>query len=462
MRDGLKLTRMVKKTKAKHVPLSERIRLKICDGILKPIGEFFGGAWSGIRRVTESAARRLGLFELPLYIKMREAVIRLIANLKTRRAIAAVTYIVIFFVLISVFVIKDLKTAYIFEDETMLTRGMVVGSAVESMLKRADIGYAEFDTYTVKEFGDSLEVYIHRAYPVMLVHDGVEETVMVSQKNVTQILEMCEISLGKDDYVNEPLNYEPVENDVIKVTRVDYYYDEKQEKVERGLVYKPSPLIPDGEERIVMEGEDGLASRTYLVRREDGVAVSSELVNDVIINEPKDVVIIVGTSGIDASLLKGEDFTDIQVVNNAPETYERVIADGVCTAYYYPEGTFGASGMYMRQGFVAVNTDVIPYGSLLYITSADGSFTYGWAVAADVGEAMMDGRVDIDCFFESYNESCYFGKKLMNIYVVEQLTQEELEDYVANRAMFTERVPTSKVTAYAVQQAEQGEVMYGH
>jgi len=118
--------------------------------------------------------------------------------------------------------------------------------------------------------------------------------------------------------------------------------------------------------------------------------------------------------------------------------------------------------MYMRQGFVAVNTDVIPYGSLLYITSADGSFTYGWAVAADVGEAMMDGRVDIDCFFESYNESCYFGKKLMNIYVVEQLTQEELEDYVANRAMFTERVPTSKVTAYAVQQAEQGEVMYGH
>jgi len=103
-------------------------------------------------------------------------------------------------------------------------------------------------------------------------------------------------------------------------------------------------------------------------------------------------------------------------------------------------GGYGASGMYLKQGFVATDPDVIPYGTLMYIVG-DNGFTYGWAVSADCGTAIFDVIIDIDCFFETYDESCFFGKKYLDVYVVKQLTQAELEDYMAHEGMFRQRVP---------------------
>jgi len=120
-----------------------------------------------------------------------------------------------------------------------------------------------------------------------------------------------------------------------------------------------------------------------------------------------------------------------------------VINSGVCTAYSFNPGVWGAAGTYLFQGFVAVDPDEIPLGSLLYVTRRDGSFVYGWAIAADIGEAMVDGRVDIDCFMETYDESVLFGRRIMDIYVVEQLTQDDLEQFVANPGMFRNRIPAA-------------------
>ena len=41
---------------------------------------------------------------------------------------------------------------------------------------------------------------------------------------------------------------------------------------------------------------------------------------------------------------------------------------------------------------MAVDPDVIPYGTKLYITSTDGKFVYGYAVATDTGIAVQKGR----------------------------------------------------------------------
>ena len=78
-----------------------------------------------------------------------------------------------------------------------------------------------------------------------------------------------------------------------------------------------------------------------------------------------------------------------------------------------------ASGRRADVGHVAVNPNVIPYGSKLYITSADGSFVYGYAIAADTGTGLMNGVVDIDLFYETYLESCLNGVRYLNVYVLE-------------------------------------------
>ena len=67
---------------------------------------------------------------------------------------------------------------------------------------------------------------------------------------------------------------------------------------------------------------------------------------------------------------------------------------------------------------VAVDPDVIPYGTKLYITSTDGKFVYGYAVATDTGIAVQKGQILVDLFYETYAESVINGAIQVNVYVV--------------------------------------------
>ena len=70
-------------------------------------------------------------------------------------------------------------------------------------------------------------------------------------------------------------------------------------------------------------------------------------------------------------------------------------------------------------GHVAVNPNEIPYGSKLYITSANNHFVYGYAIAADTGTGLLADIVDIDLFYDTYAESVLNGRGIVNIYVLE-------------------------------------------
>ncbi|MBE6830171.1 MAG: hypothetical protein E7519_08180, partial [Ruminococcaceae bacterium] len=69
-------------------------------------------------------------------------------------------------------------------------------------------------------------------------------------------------------------------------------------------------------------------------------------------------------------------------------------------------------------GLVAVNPKIIPYGSRLYICSPDGKVVYGYAIAADTGGGVMDGRIVADLYFNTVGQCRQFGNRKMNIYVL--------------------------------------------
>lgn len=88
------------------------------------------------------------------------------------------------------------------------------------------------------------------------------------------------------------------------------------------------------------------------------------------------------------------------------------------TGYYSKTGK-GSSGLGLGYGTVAVDPDVIPYGTKLYITSTDGKFVYGYAVATDTGIAVQKGQILVDLFYETYAESVINGAIQVNVYVME-------------------------------------------
>ena len=127
--------------------------------------------------------------------------------------------------------------------------------------------------------------------------------------------------------------------------------------------------------------------------------------------EPRDSIIKVYGEGAPVSPLTGPDGT-----TNPPTSYSRVL-NGKATGYYAKSGK-GSSGLGLGYGTVAVDPDIIPYGTLLYIASPDGKFVYGYALATDTGIALQDGRVLVDLFYETYAESVINGAINVNVYVV--------------------------------------------
>jgi 3D (Asp-Asp-Asp) domain-containing protein len=86
----------------------------------------------------------------------------------------------------------------------------------------------------------------------------------------------------------------------------------------------------------------------------------------------------------------------------------------VATAYTaYDRGCSGytANGNRLRRGLVAVDPNVIPLGTRLFIEG------YGYAVADDVGSAIKGNHIDLA--FESRSSALEFGRQRVTVYIVD-------------------------------------------
>ena len=63
-----------------------------------------------------------------------------------------------------------------------------------------------------------------------------------------------------------------------------------------------------------------------------------------------------------------------------------------------------------------MDPDVIPYGTRMFIVSADGSITYGVATAEDCGGSIQGNRIDL--FFDTYDECIQFGVRSCDVYLL--------------------------------------------
>lgn len=103
--------------------------------------------------------------------------------------------------------------------------------------------------------------------------------------------------------------------------------------------------------------------------------------------------------------------------NGVPTNYRYCIT-GKATAYY--SGYITSTGTAPMQGTVAVDPREIPYGTRMYITSADGSIIYGYAVAEDTGGFIYwEHGATVDLYMHSYDDCCVWGWRDANIYILD-------------------------------------------
>ena len=187
------------------------------------------------------------------------------------------------------------------------------------------------------------------------------------------------------------------------------------EAVSYTTVKRHNASLTAGETVVVRDGVDGEQVVTYRVTYENGEEVSRETVASMVTKEP---VIKVVEYGAVAEM--SDDLADASV--DVSKLNYRFYIDCEATAYdLSPEENGGyagqsATGVPLDKGVIAVDPRVIPLGTRVYIEAIDGSWSYGYAVAADTGGAIKGNRVDL-CYRTRY-ECIQFGRRPCRVYIL--------------------------------------------
>ena len=287
---------------------------------------------------------------------------------------------------------------------------------VADALKKAGITLAD-DEISVpapdSEITKDMVISIFKTKTVSVTADGKTKDVKLALANVYDALNFAGYEVDDDDILSTSHN-EDVENiNAVTIKRVTYKTESSKEKIAYDTVKKNSDDVELGETKVKTEGKDGEKIVTREVKYIDGEKTSDKVVAEKTIKKPVDKVVLVGTRGAATSGGAGT-FTDS---NGATVAYSQVLT-GSGTAYTAPAGAGTATGVRAYHGGVAVNPNIIPYGSKLYIVSTDGSFVYGYATAVDTGGALMAGTAIVDCYYNTYDECVNFGRRDVNVYVL--------------------------------------------
>lgn len=261
-------------------------------------------------------------------------------------------------------------------------------------------------------------IYLNSSFTVPLVADGETNYIKVTSGTVADILQMADVDVGPHDVVDPAPGTSLARGMTVMVRRVEFAQSTRRVEVidEQLEVYLAS--LPQEERDAFIRSKSRIYDVVFNDRLEDGARVGGDMMSLEAVYHPYDPPLTGFLPGVPCSTI--DEFYGIELDENGiPTSYTGKMEGAACTAYSAPGGGLGAGGQGLYCGTVAVNPNVIPYGTRLYIAAADGSFIYGYAIASDCGTAMMEGRVDFDLFFETFEESCWFGRRALDVYILD-------------------------------------------
>ena len=304
------------------------------------------------------------------------------------------------------------------------------GDKVSDVIAEAGVVLDDNDAVNVDingELTNNTDLVVTRYHKVTVHDNGATQIVDVPEGTVANVLSAANITLGEEDTLSVA-EAEPVTDGMeITVNRVTYATQTVTEDVPFETEVIETADLYKGETQVQTAGVNGTKTAVKECKFVNGQLVESTDVAVLSETAPVAEVQLVGTktkpaavtsvSTASASAQTGATISGNTIVdaNGNVLNVARVIT-GECTAY--TGGGITATGAPAAVGRVAVNPNVIPYGTKLYIASPDGSVVYGYAIASDTGGALMSGRVLVDLYYNTLGESVNFGRRQMNVYIL--------------------------------------------
>ena len=290
-----------------------------------------------------------------------------------------------------------------------------------AVLDEAGLALGADDTYTTQAGIGISEIKVQRSVAATVNYGGELLNVTAKDETVASLLKRLNIQVDGSTAVSAPLEMTVTEGMKITVTRSVQNTETYTAAIPYEITYCYDTTLPAGQESVVTEGVDGLLLCTANVVYVDGQESSRTVLEQTVIRQPVNKVVAVGTgTDIPVSMFsdRGLVITDDQIILPTGEilTYTGTMqAKG--TAYTHTDAgcdMYTATQTVVHIGTVAVDPNVIPWGTRMFIVSNDGEYIYGVSTAEDCGKSIKNNRIDL--YFPTAGECIQFGERDCTVY----------------------------------------------
>lgn len=307
---------------------------------------------------------------------------------------------------------------------TVYAYGKVSDALEKAGITLKDGARCNYETDKLLEDGMTIEVY--DVFNINLTADGKTVAKKVSGKTVADALEELGVTLGKKDYTEPSTASALKEGLKIEVFRVKVKTRSADETIKYDTEYTYSDSLYKNQSRVLKQGQNGSKTVVFEDCYINGKLARSTVKSEKVNVEPVKELVQVGTkvNAVPTSAIPvGSPISEMAVpsylqigANGLPSTYKSVI-NAKATAYCIPGGTT-STGKKAQTGYIAVDPKEIPYGTEMYIVSADGKYVYGYCIAADTGSYINDVDWTVDLFMNSEQQCINWGRRDVIIYVL--------------------------------------------
>lgn len=307
----------------------------------------------------------------------------------------------------------------------------------EDILSDAGISVGEDDLLKFNLKNGEGSLVIERAFDVYITVGSDTKKITMTKGTVAQAMKKANITLGEHDICNMNANDILTKESYIDIVRVNCFTETYDEVIPYTCKVEYSSTMAKGDKKVI-NGANGSKTVTLKKTFKNGVLADSQVVSTVVTKKPIDQKTIIGTK-VKATATKPVinsvgtiPYTSIKTISSlkAPSSLT-LTSKGIPTSYKkkvqvqataYTDHTktplaWCAEGKkYPQTGYIAVNPKVIPYGTKMFIVSADGRYVYGYAIAADTGGFIKKRPNNVDLFFNTESECRTFGRRDVVIY----------------------------------------------
>ncbi len=269
---------------------------------------------------------------------------------------------------------------------TLYTNAATVGAALYQagiQLYRADRVYPDPAT----PLQNGLHIRTERSIPVSVRVDGHVLRTRTHRSKVGEVLADLGVTLNGQDYTLPSLEELLGDGSEIRVYRVTESVIVEQSPIPFDSMWQADPDSEIDTQSLLQEGEPGVLERRIRLRYEDGQVVERRVEGESVVLAPVSRVMGYGTKIIVRQLATESGTVEYwRVFRMLATSYSAGTAGVSPTASYYGRT---ATGMTMRHGIVAVDPNVIPLRTEVYVPG------YGVGYAGDTGGAIKGKRIDL-------------------------------------------------------------------